>query len=494
MNRSEEQIRQAVLGRNPLVYLISPEEERMTGMLETIAHDTLGEDCPVYTWSCIKGLELSGASDETRTPAGALRAILAYSGKGFFVMNDLPDFFGDSAVVRGLREVYQALAGSGDKAVFILSPKLTIPETLEKEVYLIHVDPPDENELLAEVIRLQNDYGSAPLPDETLSEVAIALKGLTFNEVGHIMHRVFTSERTARAEILEQIFIEKEMIVKKSGYLEFVPPRFRIEDMGGLGNLKQWLVQRKKVFSRDAVAAGVPIPKGLLIMGISGCGKSLAAKVVSSLWDVPLFRVDMNLIFSGMYGSPEEAFHHTLKTVESVAPAILWIDEIENGISAGDNSTAVGTHIFSAFLTWMQEKPPLIFIVATANRIQDLPAEIIRKGRFDQVFFVDLPNTKERQEIWRIHLERHGSDPEDFDLEFLGVLSEGWNGAEIEQAVVSARVEAYHDNRGTTMSDVNRVAGGIVPLSKTMEEQMKQIRSWAFGRATPASQYGQRRK
>ncbi len=466
----------------------------MLKMLETVARATLGDDAPVYSWSCVRGLALPGATEDTREPAAALRAVLAHPGKGFFVMNDLPDFLDDPAVVRGLREAYLTLAGSGDKTVFVLSPKLVIPASLEKEIYLIHVDPPDENELLDEVVRLQRAFESEPLPDETLSEVAVALKGLTFNEVGHIMHRVFTSGKTAREEILEQIFIEKEMVVKKSGYLEFVPPRFRLEDMGGLGNLKQWLVQRKKVFSRDAVAAGVPIPKGLLIMGMSGCGKSLAAKVVSSLWDVPLFRVDMNLIFSGLYGSPEAAFHHTLKTIEGVAPAILWIDEIENGISAGEGSTAVGTHIFSAFLTWMQEKPPLIFIVATANRIQDLPAEIIRKGRFDQVFFVDLPSSRERQEIWRIHLARQEADPEKFDLEFLGVLSEGWNGAEIEQAVLSARVEAYHEDRQMTMSDVNRVAGTIVPLSKTMEEQMKQIRSWAFGRATPASKYGQRRK
>ncbi len=494
MNQTERQVRQAIQGGNPLLYLVTPEENRVTEMLRRIARDALGAEDAVYPWSCVHGLRTPGIeAAATRAPEAALRAVLEFEGRGLFLMYDLSEFMGDPAVVRALRELYASLGESGDRFVVIVSPKLTVPDILEKELYLVFAEPPNEDEIQAEVLRVQQELEAAPLAEAVLSEVTIALKGLTLNEVDHIMHRVFRSGAGDEAAILEQIFTEKEMIVKKTGYLEFVPPRYSIEDIGGLDNLKEWLVKRRKVFTREAVAAGIPIPKGLLIMGISGCGKSLAAKVISALWNVPLFRIDMNLIFSGMYGSPEAAFHNSLKTVEAIAPAILWIDEIENGIAAGGDSASIGTHIFSAFLTWMQEKPPLIFIAATANRIEALPAEIIRKGRFDQVFFVDLPNNKERQQIFRIHLARNGVDPEQFDLEFLGVLSEGWNGAEIEQAVVSARVEAYDEGRPMSMGDINRVAATIVPLSRTMEEQMKAIRSWAFGRATPASRYTQRR-
>jgi len=493
VQQTEQQIRQAVLGRNPLIYLLTPEENRATDMIVAAAEEAVGNRENVYRWSCVRGLDAPGITGDTTHPAAALRAILEYPQSGFFVLYDLAPFLNDASVIRGLREAYQALGERGDKFIFIVSPTLVIPDLLEKEIFLIHVAPPSEDEIYAEVQRIQQTFPGQDLAEDVLSEVVVALKGLTFNEIGHIMQRVLRSGATSRETILEQVFSEKEMIVRRTGYLEFVPPRFTIDDIGGLDNLKDWLVKRKKVFTREAVAAGIPIPKGVLIMGISGCGKSLAAKVISALWNVPLFRIDMNLIFSGMYGSPEAAFHHSLKTVESIAPAILWIDEIENGIAVGEGAASTGTHIFSAFLTWMQEKPPLIFIAATANRIQDLPAEIIRKGRFDQVFFVDLPNAKEREEIFRIHLQRNGANPDDFDLNFLSVLSEGWNGAEIEQAVVSARIEAYHEDRPMTMADLNRVMGTIVPLSRTMEEQMKAIRSWAFGRATPASKYAQRR-
>jgi SpoVK/Ycf46/Vps4 family AAA+-type ATPase len=199
----------------------------------------------------------------------------------------------------------------------------------------------------------------------------------------------------------------------------------------------------------------------------------------------------MNLVFSGMYGSAELAFHQALQTVEAVAPAVLWIDELENSLGMDEGATggATNSHIFSAFLTWMQEKSPLVFVAATANRIQALPAEVIRKGRFDQVFFIDLPNDEERKQIFEIHLKRNGADPSNFDRVFLAAATKGWNGAEIEQAILSARVDAYHDRRPFTIDDITRNTSRMVALSKTMEEQMKKIRSWAFGRATPASKY-----
>ena len=489
-----EQIQKAIVGRSPLVYLVSPEEARIRQILQQLAGQYGDGGLPVHTWSCVEGLDRIGEPEQTRDPASALRAILSSGAKGFFVMQDLTPFLDRPEVIRALRECYFASETEPDRYFFLVASELVVPESLKKEVYVVEVMAPGEEEILAEVDRIQAAYpDSERIPREHYVDVVLALKGLTLAETGHIVHRVVESGMTDKQEVLEEIFTEKEMIVKKTGYLEFTPPRWDISDLGGLDALKDWLTKREKVFTQEAFDAGVPMPKGLLMMGVSGCGKSLAVKVISSLWNVPLFRLDMNLVFSGLYGTAEAAFHNALQTVEAVSPAVLWIDEIENGLGIEEDKITIASHIFSAFLTWMQEKPPLIFVAATANRIHALPAEIIRKGRFDQVFFCDLPTEPEREEIIKIHLRRNAADLEQFDTKMLAILTDGWNGAEIEQAVVSARVDAYYEDRTFIQKDVSRNASTIVPLSTTMEAQIKGIRSWAFSRATPASRYGKAR-
>ncbi|MBT3380772.1 MAG: AAA family ATPase [Lentisphaerae bacterium] len=484
-----DHLQKAVQGRSPLIYLYSPEENRLLDGVRALA-DTFPEALPVYVWSCVQGFSGLGSAGDTKAPVDALRAVLASDTRGIFVMRDLHPFLSEPDVIRALRECYYAFREDPDRMVVVMAPELVMPESLKKEIYLIEVLPPGDDQILAEILRVRESYGVAAFAEDVLDEMVLACKGMTVAEIGHVLHRISRTDLSVKDDILEEIFSEKEMIVKKSGYLEFTPPRWDIDGVGGMDNLKDWLRKRQAVFSRDAVASGVPIPKGLLLMGISGCGKSLGVKIISSLWNVPLFRLDMNLVFSGLYGSPEAAFHSALSTLEAVSPAILWIDEIENGLGMEEDKITIASHIFSAFLTWMQEKPPLVFVAATANRIHALPAEIIRKGRFDQVFFADLPNKKEREEIIRIHLQRNGGDPEDYDVEMLGLLMEDWNGAEIEQAIVSARVDAYSEGRSMVQKDVTRSSSLIVPLSTTMEDQIKGIRSWAFTRATPASKYG----
>lgn len=488
MNASER-IRDAILGRYPLIYLLSWEESRTIQLLDAFAAKVFGNNNSVSVWSVVSGFSGGGLASDIRDPLEALRAILNTEQKGFFVLKDFSPFIGQTAVTRALRDVYYSLQGK-EKYVFIVSPELAIPETLKKEILLIEMDLPDEAELQKVIARIQQSYPQQPaLIQETMGQAAFALRGLTQNETTHVMHKIFRAKKTDPAEILDDIFAEKEMIVKKTGYLEFIPPRFDVAQIGGLDNLKDWLLRRQSLFSKLALDQGMPVPKGILLMGMSGCGKSLAAKAISACWHVPLFRLDMNLVFSGMFGSPELTFHRALKTVEAVAPAVLWIDEIENSLGMDEGQSGFNTHVFSTFLTWMQEKPPLIFVAATANRIQALPAEVIRKGRFDQVFFIDLPNDEERKQIFEIHLKRMSADLSHFDLVFLGAVTKGWNGAEIEQAVSAARVDAFAERRPFTMDDITRNTSRTVPLSKTMEEQMKKIRSWAFGRATPASKY-----
>ena len=221
-------------------------------------------------------------------------------------------------------------------------------------------------------------------------------------------------------------------------------------------------------------------------MGVSGCGKSLTAKVISSQWNLPLFRLDMNLVYSGMSGSPELVFSRALKTMDSVAPAVLWLDEIESGISDKQGDSA-SSRILGYFLTWMQEHSSEVFVAATANRIDLLPAELLRRGRFDQIFFLDLPTRREREEIFTIHLKRTGNETHDFNIPQLAQITKGWSGSEIEQAIVSAMFEAFNENRKLSEDDLFIIFGNSVPLSTTMEEQIKKIRSWAHNRAVRAS-------
>jgi SpoVK/Ycf46/Vps4 family AAA+-type ATPase len=281
---------------------------------------------------------------------------------------------------------------------------------------------------------------------------------------------------------------EKRMLVSRTGVIEFISEPASIGDVGGIEVLKNWLLERRKLFQlRDTLTSEI-VPKGILLMGIPGCGKSLCIKAISSVFQLPLYRIDMIEIFSGRHGKPEGAFVEACKLMEDLSPAVLWFDEIEMGITSTETAGEQG-RIFAFFLTWMQEKAKGLFVAATANRIDLLPAEMIRKGRFDEVFFVDLPAEEERIEIFRIHLARRGVDPARFKLEQLTEFTTGWAGAEIEQCVVSAITKARLAGKEMTDRDLITVAVKIVPLSRTMHEQINHIREWAFERAVRASRY-----
>jgi SpoVK/Ycf46/Vps4 family AAA+-type ATPase len=275
-------------------------------------------------------------------------------------------------------------------------------------------------------------------------------------------------------------------LILKENVLEYYPHKFTLNDLGGLDNIKDWLKKREKAFGKEAQEFGLERPRGILAMGISGCGKSLSAKIIASLWDLPLFRLDMNLVYAGMGGPPELVFSRALKTMDSVAPAILWIDEIESGIT-DKHSDSESARILGYFLTWMQEHTSDIFIAATANRIDMLPAELMRRGRFDQIFFIDLPTRKEREEIFTIHLMSKGNDLANFNIPQLAQITKGWSGSEIEQVIISGMYEAFNENRKLVEDDLFVIFGSSVPLSTTMEEQIKKIRSWAHNRAVNAS-------
>lgn len=483
MNSLTQQIQQAIFGCNPLTYIQSTEEERVKKLLGDEAGDK-GLIC----WNCITGL--ANGDNTTKDPVNAVEKIIADKKPGFYLLEDLGDFLKKPELKRVLKEFAGLDQAGNEMFIFIIDTELNIPNSLNKEIFLIIAPPASEDELLESYEEIIGKYPAITIDDDFKRDIIAALKGLTLPEVASILHRLFKSGTTEKEMFFDQLFSEKQMIIRKAGYLEFTIPKENISGMGGVGHLKDWLTKRKKIFTKEAYDSGIPIPKGLLVMGVSGCGKSMAIKTIPALWNIPMYRLDMNLIFSGMYGSPEATFHKALHTLENVAPAVLWIDEIENALGIEEDGLTISSHIFSSFLTWMQEKHPLVFIAATANRINALPAELIRKGRFDQIFFVDLPVEEERKEIFRIYLEKFGADSSKFDLKMLSIMSKGWNGAEIEQVIAAARTDAFYEDRDFTEADISSNINKTVPLSTTMESQIKHIRSWAISRATPASKHG----
>jgi len=485
MSTLDERLTQAAATRRPILFLRSPEERRVIDALARIAGRL-----PVIEWSCTRGFHpgAGGGERDYREPVAAIEAVIEAPEPAYYVFKDLSVFMEDPAVVRALRDAYDALRDRSDTRLVILSPVGTIPEILRRDILVVELPLPGIDQLAEEVAATLKQYTSQDVPEDVLHNIALSLGGLTTDDARFVIHSALRdSDRISRRELLQAIQDAKQALASRAGFLQYVPVERGAADIGGLSNFKAWLDDRAGVFNRESVEQGVPVPRGMLITGVSGCGKSLCCKVLAASWDAPLYRLDINLIFSGLHGNPEAAFHNALKTIESIAPAVLWIDEIENGLGFEESPDPEQSHIFSAFLTWMQEKPPLVFVAATANRIEYLPAEMIRKGRFDQVFFVDLPDEDERKELIAIHVRLNGAEPDDFNLDTLAGETTGWNGAEIEQAVTSARIHAHRHKRALTTEDIVAHARQIVPLSRTMSEQIKKLRDWAWNRARPAS-------
>jgi SpoVK/Ycf46/Vps4 family AAA+-type ATPase len=367
-----------------------------------------------------------------------------------------------------------------------------IPEELSRQFALVELRAPDVEELVGflrrEIPGLSRQGAPADIGDPALFAMARALQGLTLDESRHALRRAHAVCGTLDAEAVPHLLDEKKLIVNRTGLIQYVAESTQIEHVGGLEYLKAWLMERRRLFvERDSLSAEI-VPKGVLVMGVSGCGKSLSVKAIAHCFGLPLYRIEMSEVFSGRHGNPDAAFVEACRTVESVAPAVVWFDEIEMGLTGQttEASTNMG-RIFAFFLTWMQEKTRGLFVAATANRIDLLPAEMIRKGRFDEVFFIDLPTEDERIEVFRIHLEKRGIDSSNLELHRLRRITQGWTGAEIEQCVVSALTQVRLKKKTVAFEDLHQAAVGIIPLSKTMREQVEHIRSWAYDRAVRAS-------
>jgi SpoVK/Ycf46/Vps4 family AAA+-type ATPase len=491
-NRAEIAFGEIITSGRPLAYIRSAEEGRVTGLLREVARGALATPLPFWIWSATEGMRRDDAdgAGEPLGPRAALDFVVAHDGPALFQFRDLHEAIRDEPEIRRrLRDLYERCVDR-QKFVFISSAVKFIPDEIAHDMFFVELALADQLELIdfvrQEAAAITAAGGAADTSDGTLHQIARALQGLTLDEARHAIRRAVAARNALDPESVPALLEEKRALVNRTGMIEFIPAVTGIEHIGGLEIMKKWLLDRRKLFEmRDDLSAEI-VPKGVLVMGISGCGKSLAIKAIASCFDLPLYRIDMVEIFSGRHGKAEAAFVEACHLLESIAPAVVWFDEIEAGISTQAKEGELG-RIFGFFLTWMQEKARGLFIGATANRIDLLPAEMIRKGRFDEVFFVDLPLDHERIEIFQVHLRRRRIDFAGFNLEPLKKFTRGWTGAEIEQCVVSALTRARLEERDLSDKDLLDATANVVPLSKTMKEQVEQIRSWAFDRAVRAS-------
>lgn len=486
-------LKEMVISRTNLVYLVSEEDRRVESEIKLLG----GAFKPVfrtYVWSCTTGVTLD---DEMVLPKpGILDALdwfMKLQENALLVIHDVHVFTkGNPPVIRKLKDLAKRIDNEY-KTVFLLSPVLEVPAEMQSDVVLVDVPLPTTEEVekvLQQVVAREKHRDSLQqsLTEEVRDQFVKAGAGLTSQQVNQAFRKALVGRQAVTEKELDILFEEKRQIVKKSGLLELFTQHISFEDLGGFGNLKRWLQQRKDIFTKRARDFGLSMPKGVLMMGISGCGKSLCVKAIAAFWRLPLLRLDMGRVYDGAQGSPEECLRKVIKTAEASSPCVLWIDEIEAGIANAAQKSLGGSasRILATFLTWMQEKTSPVFIGATANNIELLPPEILRKGRFDELFYVELPTDAERMEIIRIHLAKRNLPINKFDYPPLVKITEGFNGAEMEQGVLSALFRAFSSNREVTQTDLYISLEGIVPLSTTMKEQIKLLERWAFNRALKA--------
>jgi ATP-dependent 26S proteasome regulatory subunit len=487
-----------IRARYPLVYLVSWEEQRLDTILENLA---AAHGKSAYFWSITQGLRKmahgrpGAPMDGTKDPGDALQAIQRIPEGSLIVLKDFHPFLNDPVVVRWLRELAQHLKATYS-TILLVSPTITLPVELEKDVSVLDVPLPtfdDLKELLEEIVGVLKRTHRAEVdldPTQTQQLLKAAL-GLTLSEAENAFAKAIAIDNRLDAGDVSLVLEEKRQVIRKSGMLEYHSARENLSGVGGLDNLKLWLGRRAVAFREEARRFGLPEPKGLLLLGVQGCGKSLTAQAVAAQWGLPLLRLDIGRIFSGLVGSSEENLRKAIRVAESVAPVVLWVDEIEKGLSgtasSGMTDSGVTARIFGALLTWLQEKTAAVFVVATANRIESLPPELLRKGRFDEIFFVDLPAADERSEIFEIHLLKRRRDPASYNIKELSRLADGFSGAEIEQAIVEALYYAFGEGKDLQQAHLARAIEETLPLSTTMKEEILRLREWARTRTRPAS-------
>ena len=488
----------------PVLYLHSYEyyrtKQKIKGIVELLRRE--GKKVNYYQWDCVYGL-VQILPDKTEIRIERMQnplEVLAYilnskkSGeKNIFVLDDINNHIERDEVKLMFRKIAEAT--NNNTHAIILSSIYRLPAELEKYITVLQIPLPKRNEL-GEVLDIVAKQSKVELKTNLRNRLIDAALGMTSMEAD-LAYCLASVKDGFDEKSPFTVSSEKEQIIRKSGILDYFPKNESLKDVGGMDKLKEWLNKRQLAYDKEARDWGLKEPKGLLLLGVPGCGKSLIAKSIASSWNMPLLRLDVGKVFQGIVGSSEDNIRKAIATAEAVAPCVLWIDEIEKGLSGVQSSGAtdggVTSRIFSTILTWMQEKTAPVFVVATANNINQLPPELLRKGRFDEFFFVDLPSQKEKENIFSIHLQKNRQNVSSFALDILAQKAEGFNGAEIEECIKEAMFTAYVESQETNiapklqMIHILDAIKNTVPLSKTMEKQITDLRKFAVSRAKNAS-------
>ncbi|WNZ23449.1 AAA family ATPase [Leptolyngbya sp. NK1-12] len=477
--------------RYPLIYIPTREEERVEAAIAYSAKQQGNRG--VYVWDFVDGYQgnPTDAGFGKRNPLQALELVekIPATVPAIFILRDYHRFLDDVAIARKLRNLARSLK-SQPKNVVIVSPQLSIHEDLSEVLTVLEFPLPTLSEIRSELERLlvaTNQVSDAKLVDE----VARSCQGLSMERIRRVLAKAIAIHGSLQPEDVELILEEKRQTIRQTQILDFYPATERISDIGGLDNLKDWLLRRGGAFSERARQYGLPHPRGLLLVGIQGTGKSLTAKAIAHHWHLPLLRLDVGRLFAGLVGESESRTRQMIQLAEALAPCVLWIDEIDKAFAGVDSRGDAGTtsRVFGTFITWLAEKTSPVFVVATANNIQALPPEMLRRGRFDEIFFVGLPNQEERRAIFAVHLSRlRPHNLQSYDLDRLAYETPDFSGAEIEQMLIEAMHIGFSQNRDFTTQDILEAASQIIPLARTAQDQIQLLQDWATnGRVRLAS-------
>jgi hypothetical protein len=474
-----------------LIYVQTENEQRTEEIVKKSAHLLKGSG-GFYVWTCTDGFGADGTPvPDTVEPLKALDFASAHPGTPIFLFKDITYFLSDNPFI--IRKLKDFSSRAKNKAIILIGRNEALPPALGEDITMFQQGLPFIGEIAAHLEELRRSEpllnGACLADPQLIGRLAVASQGLDLSDIDRCVRALRLTEDAGGNAILSAMHHTKQAILRKSGIMEFVINDVQPDGIGGVENLKLWMERRESAFGLESITSGISLPKGILMMGITGCGKSLFVKIIAARWRLPLIRLDMAAIYDGTYGTPESSLRKAFRTAEAVAPCVLWIDEIEAGISSHGFKEEGGSlsRVLGSFLIWMQEKRAPVFVAATANAIEMLPAEVLRKGRFDEIFYLGLPDLKGREEIFRVHLAKQKIDPKSLDIALLADMTAGYSGAEIEQAILTAMFEALADHRPMVQQDLMVAFSRTVPLSVTMAEQIKKIEAWAYRRAVPAS-------
>lgn len=492
----QDEIRLYLRARVALIVLVTVEEQRAVQLLDAVRRDR-DPNSDLVVWDVADrfdskaGRQLPDAAD----PGTALekikdQALRNPDRRDLYVLKDFHEFWGkDPRIRRKLRNLAQQLVYTG-ASLIVTTPSRTVPEELRDDAVMVDLPLPTEAELRGELDRLVASTSGvrSQLTPHGLGKLAQAALGLTVAQARRAFAKAIVRDEVLDDRDIDTVLQEKKQVIRESQALDYHAAEETPDDVGGLEALKRWLTLRERAFSQDAADYGLPAPKGLALIGIPGTGKSLTAKMIGGLWRLPLLRLDVGALFGSLVGESEERVRRALQLAETVAPCVLWIDELEKGLGTGDLDGGTSQRVFGTILTWMQEKTAPVFVVATANDVSSLPPETLRRGRFDEVFFLDLPSEAERREIITVHLRKRRRDPSQLEVHRLAKMADGFTGAELEQAIVDAMYQAFAEDRDVSADDVAAAVERTVPLSRAQREVIAHLRSWLRdGRAQPAS-------